>query len=88
MCLMEPKILSWNINGLGEEAKKRWVGRMRRRWKAHMMCIQETKMEVVSRRVARRLWGDGAFGFAYLSSTGRSGVCCAYGIRRLLRWRR
>lgn len=35
--------MSWNLNGLGEEAKKRWAGRVRRRWKTHMFLFKRRK---------------------------------------------
>lgn len=42
--------MSWNLNGLNEELKRLAI-RMQRKWKAHVMLIQETKRGVITRRL-------------------------------------
>ncbi|KAL5706644.1 hypothetical protein ACHQM5_024787 [Ranunculus cassubicifolius] len=54
---MSPKILSWNLRGVGGKEKKSWARKMRMKWRASMFLIQESKVEVVSEKLARQLWG-------------------------------
>lgn len=60
--LMVPIILSWNLNGPGDIRKIRWAGRPRRRWKAKMVLIQETKMECLDNMFLRKLWVGNGYG--------------------------
>jgi exonuclease III len=54
---MKPKIVSWNVRGMNE-IEKRWkIRRLLREWKADIVCLQETKLEVISREVIRSVWG-------------------------------
>ncbi|KAL5726418.1 hypothetical protein ACHQM5_009463 [Ranunculus cassubicifolius] len=70
---MSPKILSWNLRGVGSKEKKSWARKMRMKWRASMVLIQESKVEVVNEKLARQLWGGDGVGFRFASSVGRSG---------------
>ncbi|KAH1114714.1 hypothetical protein J1N35_008092 [Gossypium stocksii] len=63
------KIVSWNIRGLGTEVKIAMV--------KSLVCkhrvLQESKLEVVSGDLIRRIWGDDNFDFRYAVASGRSG---------------
>jgi exonuclease III len=54
---MKPKIISWNVRGMNELEKRMKMRRLLREWKADIVCLQKTKMEVFSREVVRSVWG-------------------------------
>jgi hypothetical protein len=54
---MKPKIVSWNVRGLNEKEKRLRIRGLLRDWKADIVCLQETKLEYISREVIRSLWG-------------------------------
>lgn len=41
------KLISYNIRGLGGKVKKKEIQKLVREQKPNMLCVQETKMEVV-----------------------------------------
>jgi len=43
-----------------------------RDWKASIVCLQETKMEVITREVVRSLWGCHLVDWSYLGTRGAS----------------
>jgi hypothetical protein len=45
-----------------------------REWKANIVCLQETKMEVITREVVSSLWGCNHVDWSYLGSRGASNV--------------
>lgn len=47
---MHLKIISWNVWGLNDLAKRRVIKASLRRWNPHVVCFQETKMQRVDRR--------------------------------------
>ncbi|XP_022852740.1 uncharacterized protein LOC111374314 [Olea europaea var. sylvestris] len=55
---MMPKLISWNVRGLNEVSKMLGVRHLLRGWGANLVCLQETKMEFISRAVIRSLWGE------------------------------
>lgn len=67
------KILSVNIRGLGAAEKKREVRRLVLERKPMVLCIQESKLEVVSEALCRSLWGSGPMAFSFKRSVGASG---------------
>jgi exonuclease III len=70
---MKPKIVSWNVRGMNE-IEKRWkIRRLLREWKADIVCLQETKLEVISKEVIRSVWGCLYVDWLYLGSRGASG---------------
>jgi hypothetical protein len=54
VCLMIPKILSWNVRGLNLEKRKKIKGLIGE-WKSDIVCLQETKLQVVNREMVRSL---------------------------------
>jgi endonuclease/exonuclease/phosphatase family metal-dependent hydrolase len=48
--LMKPKILSWNVRGLNELDKRLRIKGLIRDWKVDVVCLMETKMEVILER--------------------------------------
>lgn len=53
---MKPKLLSWNVRRLNEGEKRLRVRNLLREWKASVIEIQETKMELMSYSIVCSLW--------------------------------
>ena len=70
---MNLKIVSWNVRGLNEQDKRLRVRNMFRKWKANIVCLQETKLELINRGVIFSLWGGHHVDWLYLGSVGASG---------------
>lgn len=67
---MKPKILSFNLRELNEGDKCLRV--KLKKWKADIVCLQETKLEQLSRVVVGSLWGCQHVDWCYLGSRGAS----------------
>jgi exonuclease III len=67
------KIVSYNVRGLGGVAKKKEVSQLIRKNKLDLVCIQETKLEVVEKSLCEKLWDTNEFDFTFKTSNGRSG---------------
>lgn len=70
---MKPKIISWNVKGLNEGVKQLRVINLLRQWKANIICLQETKLEIIFNNLVRSLWGCPFVDWCYLAS------CSAFG---------
>ncbi|XP_077237416.1 uncharacterized protein LOC143879116 [Tasmannia lanceolata] len=67
------KILSWNVNGLNHQEKRIHVKELVRQFKPDLICLQETKMEVINRRIVQGLGVQGVWDFSFVGSSGASG---------------
>ncbi|KAL8557651.1 hypothetical protein ACS0TY_004930 [Phlomoides rotata] len=67
------KILSYNVRGLGKKAKRREVRDIIKKQKIELCCIQETKLEEITKFRCMGLWGNSNFDWAFSESVGRSG---------------
>jgi mannosylglycoprotein endo-beta-mannosidase len=67
------KLISYNTRGLGGKAKKADIRKLISDKNPDLISIQESKLEIVDRRLCESLWGLGDFDFAYKESDGRSG---------------
>ena len=63
---MNLKIISWNVRGLNDRDKRLRVSNMVRRWGPDVICLQETKMELITRAVIRSLWKGQHVDWSYL----------------------
>lgn len=54
---MKPKLLSWSVRGLIEGEKRLRVRNLVKEWKAVVIRLQETKMELMSYSIVHSLWG-------------------------------
>ena len=70
---MNLRIVSWNVRGLNEQDKRLWVRNLIRKWRANIVCLQETKMELNNRCTICSLWGGQHVDWLYLGSMGASG---------------
>ncbi|KAG2693291.1 hypothetical protein I3760_08G089500 [Carya illinoinensis] len=53
---MKLKIISWNVCGLNDINKRLRIRSMSREWKTDIVCLQETKLKMIDRRLVRSLW--------------------------------
>ena len=70
---MNLKILFWNVRGLHERDKRLQIKNLIRMWRADIICIQETKVELITRGFVRSLWCCHYVDWVYLGSLGASG---------------
>lgn len=70
---MNLKIVSWNVRGLNERDKRLQIRNFFRIWQVDIICLQETKMELIINGFIRSLWGCHYVDWVYLSSMGASG---------------
>jgi exonuclease III len=71
--LMKPKIVIWNVRGLNVLNKRMRIKGLLREWKADFVPLLETKMEVITGAVVRRLWGCQHVDWCYMGASGASG---------------
>ena len=70
---MQLKIISWNVRGLNDLNKRLRVRYLLRSWKADIICLQETKLDLVTKGLVRNIWGVHHVDWLYLGSSGASG---------------
>ena len=66
-------IISINIQGVGDLAKRRWLGKLCNSHMVNFLSVQETKKASVDLWVIRQIWGNMVFDFASSSARGQSG---------------
>jgi hypothetical protein len=71
--LMKHKIVSWNVRGLNEMKKRLRVRRLLSQWKVDIVCLQETKLEVITHGLVLSLWRCPYVEWTYVASVGASG---------------
>ena len=70
---MNLKIIFWNVKGLNDRDKRLRVRNLVRKWGPNVICLQETKMESITRAVIHSLWRGQHVDWSYLGSCGASG---------------
>ena len=70
---MNVKILSWNVRELNDRDKRLQVRSLIKQWGADIICLQETKLEQVTRRIVRSLWDIHHVDWMFLGFVGASG---------------
>ncbi|KAG6647996.1 hypothetical protein CIPAW_07G117200 [Carya illinoinensis] len=70
---MKPKIMSWNVREFNEENKQFQIKNLLQEWRADIICLQETKLKFVSRRIVQSVWNCTYADWVYLASNGASG---------------
>ena len=53
---MNLKIVSWNVRGLNDKDKKLQIRNLIRIWCDDVICLQETKVELITRGFIKSLW--------------------------------
>ncbi|KAK9939072.1 hypothetical protein M0R45_015781 [Rubus argutus] len=67
------KIISWNVRGVGRRSKRRVIKDKLLNSKADVIIIQETKKEVIDRRLICSIWGVRYTDWVSCPSIGSSG---------------
>ena len=67
------KILIWNVRGLNSTARQDSLRSLVESTKADIMCIQETKMEIISKQILISALGSSFSHFSFAPSVGASG---------------
>jgi hypothetical protein len=80
MFFMQQRIISWNVRGLNNPQKRERVKYWLRHWKGDIVCLQETKLDFLDRRIVRSLWSNPYVDWEFLEAVGTSGGCFCYGI--------
>ncbi|OVA20976.1 hypothetical protein BVC80_8831g21 [Macleaya cordata] len=76
---MNPKILTWNVRGLGSLERQAAVHKVIVDYKANLVVLQETKMEVISTELIETVWGNVSLGWEFIPSIGLfDGVLCLW----------
>uniref|UniRef100_A0A452ZPN2 Endonuclease/exonuclease/phosphatase domain-containing protein n=1 Tax=Aegilops tauschii subsp. strangulata TaxID=200361 RepID=A0A452ZPN2_AEGTS len=61
-----PEIICWNVRGLNNPAKRKVVREFLSSLKVNLVCLQETKLELVDQFMVMQCLGPSFDGFAYL----------------------
>lgn len=70
---MHLKIISWNVWGINDLDKRKVITTFFRRWKPHVVCLQETKMGIIDIRVINCIGGGNWFDWDFLGAEGLAG---------------
>ena len=81
---MNLKILTWNVRGLNDPDKRLHIKNLLKDWHANIICLQETKMELITTRIVRSLWRYKHVDWMFLGSNGASGGILLMWDRRLV----
>ena len=70
---MSLKILTWNARGLNNRDKRLRIKNMIKDWHADVICLQETKLELITTQIVCSLWRCQFVDWMFLRSIGASG---------------
>nr|GEU59278.1 RNA-directed DNA polymerase, eukaryota [Tanacetum cinerariifolium] len=70
--------MGYNMAGLGNKAKRRWIKELCQKHRINFAFIQETKAESISLHTIKDLWGNQMFDHVVGSSVGCSGILCMW----------
>ena len=70
---MQVKIITWNVRGLNDLNKCLLVRHLLRSWKADIICLQETKLDLITKGLVRNIWGIHHVDWLYLGLMGALG---------------
>lgn len=72
-------IITYNVRGLGKGVKWAAIRRLIAKEKADMICIQETKKEMIDKTTCQALWGDPTVSWEMLpASNSAGGILCMW----------
>jgi len=71
--VVEMKIISYNVRGLGGFEKKADVRRFLQDKCPFVVCLQESKLSVVDDFIVKSIWGSAGCGYSFQASNGASG---------------
>jgi hypothetical protein len=70
---MNLNILTWNVRGLNEGRKRLKIRNLLSTWKVDIVCLQETKLKMVSDQLVHSLWRCPHKEWCHVDSIGASG---------------
>ena len=71
--VVKMKFISYNISGLGSFEKRKEIQKIVKLHRPWILCVQETKLEIINGFLCSSLWGNQHYGFSYRSSVGAFG---------------
>nr|GEV45743.1 RNA-directed DNA polymerase, eukaryota [Tanacetum cinerariifolium] len=73
------KMLSLNVQGLGNKTKKEWVKELNNKHGVNFLALQETKMDCISHLDVKFMWGNSNFQFVASDSVRNlGGILCVW----------
>ncbi|KAK2975216.1 hypothetical protein RJ640_003115 [Escallonia rubra] len=77
---MDLNIISWNVRGLNKQSKRASIAATIRSWKADIICLQESKLNVVDSFIISSLWHGRDIQWDYNPAIGTAGafIFCAW----------
>ena len=74
------KIISYNVRGLGKGVKWGAIRRLEKQEGVDMICLQETKKELVDKAMCQALWGHVEINWEMLPAINSAGgILCLWG---------
>jgi exonuclease III len=70
---MNHNILTWNVRGLNGGRKRLKIRNLLSTWKVDIVCLQETKLKMVSSQLVQSLWRCPYKEWCHVDSIGASG---------------
>ena len=86
---MNLKLLSWNVGGANDSSKRKIIKSLVRRLKVDLLCIQETKIHLMSEGVVRSLGAGRFLDWRALDASGSAGgvlICWDKRSMEILDW--
>ena len=81
---MKLKILCWNVRGANDSSKRKLIKAFVRNQKVDLLCIQETKIQLMSEGVVRSIGAGRYLDWRALDASGSAGGILIYWDKRLL----
>ena len=86
---MNLKMLSWNVRGLNEVEKRLQICNLLHAWWLDIVCLQETKLEWITRGIVKSIWSCPYVNWLYLGLEDASGgIVLMWDRRAGKRWRK
>jgi hypothetical protein len=73
LVFMKPAIVTWNVRVVNALNKRFRIKGLLKEWKADLVCLLETNMEIITWVVVRSLWGCQHVDWCYMGASGASG---------------
>ena len=67
------KLMTYNVRGLGGRVKRKALKQIVMKEKVEILCVQESKLEVVDQKICKEVWGDSEVEWRAVPATNRAG---------------
>ena len=84
VCVMKLRILLWNVGGANDCEKRKVIKALIKDQKVDLVCLQETKMQEMSKRIVRRLGVGRCLDWGAVNSRGASSGVLVFWDNRVL----